>query len=643
VNLTGGDGQFRARVRFFVRGIVVFLALLPIVSATDAQAPPGPSSQEIIQFLTQTVSWYRSTQQERYLATEPSDLAFLADNRQTADQVVRLAFDFAKEEDQRRAKQSSTSSGGASSQGLSQYEGMVQSAAAADDLVKDTQAEVDSLRAKLAASPATKKRQVQTQLAETQSELDLFQARQQALHSMVEFLGGAATGKETGGLRAQIEELAHSVPAALTSGNTNQANSPAEQASPKTTDLSGGAPGLWALAGDLFRLSSKSRALANNVRATDALQASSQQLRVPLRNALKQLIQTGNQVAIQADTSDVTKLTSEKQQLDALTTQFKQISAALAPLGKQGILLDLYKRNLSSWQADVSSDFKDKSKSLLLKVLGLAGVLAVVFVIGEIWKRGIDRYVRDHRRRHQFLLMRRIMLWIALAIVLMFTFVTELGAVATFAGLITAGVAVALQNVIVSIVGYFFLIGKYGIRVGDRVQVGGVTGEVVEIGLVRFHLMELSSSEIDAEPTGRVVAFSNSVVFQSTAGLFKQIPGTDFIWHEISLKFAPENSYAAIRDRMEQAIDEAFADYRDSLERQRRQIETSLSAISTAELKPRIRVRFTVAAIEVVIRFPVASSKGGEIDGRIMSAVFGAVDRNPKLSLIGSSVPAVKA
>jgi len=62
------------------------------------------------------------------------------------------------------------------------------------------------------------------------------------------------------------------------------------------------------------------------------------------------------------------------------------------------------------------------------------------------------------------------------ALVLVFAFVTELGAVATFAGLITAGVAVALQNVIVSIVGYFFLIGKYGIRWETRVQVGRSNG-----------------------------------------------------------------------------------------------------------------------------------------------------------------------
>src|SRR5262249_38290443 len=152
-----------------------------------------------------------------------------------------------------------------------------------------------------------------------------------------------------------------------------------------------------------------------------------------------------------------------------------------------------------------------------------------------------------------------------------------------FAGLITAGVAVAMQNVIVSIVGYFFLIGKYGIRVGDRVQVGGVMGEVVEIGLARFHLMELSSDAPESEPTGRVVAFSNSVVFQSGGGIFKQIPGTNFVWHHLQMTFAPDSDYHVVRDRVNAAIERTFAAYRDALERQTRMMEQSLTSITASE------------------------------------------------------------
>jgi hypothetical protein len=83
--------------------------------------------------------------------------------------------------------------------------------------------------------------------------------------------------------------------------------------------------------------------------------------------------------------------------------------------------------------------------------------------------------------------------------------------------------------------------GKFGIRTSDRVQVAGVNGEVIEIGLIRFHVMELIGS--DVQPSGRVVAFSNAIVFQPTAALFRQIPATDFLWHETSVTLAADSDY----------------------------------------------------------------------------------------------------
>jgi small-conductance mechanosensitive channel len=204
-------------------------------------------------------------------------------------------------------------------------------------------------------------------------------------------------------------------------------------------------------------------------------------------------------------------------------------------------------------------------------------------------------------------------------------------------------VAVALQNVIVSIVGYFFLIGKFGIRVGDHVQVSGVSGEVVDIGLVRFHLMELGNGAADLQPTGRVVAFSNSIVFQPSSGLFKQIPGTSFLWHEANLTFAPDMDYHVIQQRITAAADAAFKDYSENMERQRRQMEYSLTSISAAALKPRVRLHFSASGIEVVVRFPVELHKAAEIDDRVMRELLDTVDREPRLRLIGTATSTVSA
>jgi small-conductance mechanosensitive channel len=210
----------------------------------------------------------------------------------------------------------------------------------------------------------------------------------------------------------------------------------------------------------------------------------------------------------------------------------------------------------------------------------------------------------------------------------------------TFAGLITAGVAVALQNVIVSVVAYFFLIGKYGIRVGDRVQIAAVTGEVVDIGLVRMHIMELGGPG-DSQPTGRVVAFSNSIVFQPS-GVFKQIPGTNFIWHEMKLTLASETDYHTARERITKTVQDALEEYKPSIEAQRQMMERSLSTITPAELHARVRLHYTAAGIEVTVRFPVELGKAAEIDERLMKEVLASLDSEPKLKLVSAEMSAAK-
>jgi len=247
-------------------------------------------------------------------------------------------------------------------------------------------------------------------------------------------------------------------------------------------------------------------------------------------------------------------------------------------------------------------------------------------------------YVQDTHRRHQFLVLRRIVIWSAAALTIAFSLATELGSLATFAGLITAGIAVALQNVILAIAGYFFLIGKYGVRIGDRVQVSGVTGDVVEIGLIRLYLMELTGEGNDRQPTGRIVVFSNSIVFQPNAGFYKQIPGTNFIWHEVTLILASDSDYRLAEKRLLEAVETVYASYHAGIEQQYRTMQESFHF--PMELpKPQSRLRLTQTGLEVVIRYPLDLEHSAAIDDKMTRELMDALARPPKLQLIGSGKP----
>jgi small-conductance mechanosensitive channel len=253
-------------------------------------------------------------------------------------------------------------------------------------------------------------------------------------------------------------------------------------------------------------------------------------------------------------------------------------------------------------------------------------MLAVVFAGAEVWRRAVLRYAHEPRRRYQLLMIRKVTTWVLVALIVGLTFVTQLSSFATFAGLLTAGLAVAMQSVLVSIVGYFFLIGKYGIRVGDRVQIGTVTGEVIDLGLVRMHLMELSSQG-PLGATGRVVAFANSIVFQASGGLFKQISGVDFAWHETTLALPAAADYALLKEKLLVAVNAVVKQYHDEIVRQTREIQkttsSNVAAVTTAS--PQVQLHFSQSAVEAVVRYPVPLQRAAEIDEQVSEAMLKAI------------------
>jgi len=618
-----------------------------LASLATAAAPPAPASAplsatQVLQFLGQTIDWYHGLTLQQQIATTPTDLATLYDNRQAAAQSVRLAFEFARAE--AGFIVDTTSANPAQGAVLSQYQSLSQLQARFDKQVQDTQAELESDRQKLATAAAKDHQQLQSQISELQGELDLAGARRDAVHSMLDFLTDSSTnGLGASGLRAQIEALARAVPGmAQAPASAGGASAPATPAAANTAAAAVPAKktetsGIWNLTADAFALEAKIHSIDGLIQQTDALAATANKLRAPYVAELKALSVRGDTLGKQADSANSSTLQDERAQLDELAGQFKRLAAAVIPLSKQAVLLQLYSKSLDNWKDAVRVDLRADLRSLALRVGSLTVVLVIVIAGAELWRRAVYRYVSDPRRRYQFLLMRRFVFWLMLAVILAFSFASSVGSIVTFAGLITAGVAVAMQGVIVAIVGYFFLIGKFGIRVGDRVQIGGVTGEVIDVGLVRFHLMELGGGSGADGPTGRVVAFSNSIVFQTGAGLFKQIHGTNFVWHEITLTLAAQADYADVKKRLLAAVDSALADFQEEIERQTQEIARTVISTPVGRLHPKVQLRLTAAGTEAVIRYPVDLKNAADIDERVAREVMQALEQDPKVQLAGGA------
>jgi hypothetical protein len=254
------------------------------------------------------------------------------------------------------------------------------------------------------------------------------------------------------------------------------------------------------------------------IRLTGDFLLATKNIRNPMSGFITRVLQqaaTGN-----LQTSNLSSLREQKSQLDALTLELKAFSPAIVALDKQKALLEEYESHLLPWQTAVASQYRRAWKKLAIRVLIVALIVGLLFGMGEISRRLALGRIQDPNRRRVISMFHRLLTLFAIAVVAVFSVASDWSSLATYFGLLTAGMAVALQNVILATLGYLVLMGKRGIRIGDRIQVSGITGVVINMGMLQFQLREF---DVQKEHfTGHVATFSNSLVFVSPAiGLLK--------------------------------------------------------------------------------------------------------------------------
>jgi small-conductance mechanosensitive channel len=229
-----------------------------------------------------------------------------------------------------------------------------------------------------------------------------------------------------------------------------------------------------------------------------------------------------------------------------------------------------------------------------------------------------------------------------MGVVLILGFVSEFSSLATFAGFITAGLAVGLQTVLLSVAAYFFLVGRWGIRVGDRISVAGVTGDVVDVSLVRLYLMELAGTGVDLYQTGRIVVFANSVLFQPTTPLFKQLPGTEYAWHELAVDLHPGGDYKLVQEKVLEAVRSVYEQYRDYFARQHGDAERRID-IQVRLPEPHGQLQSSDTGLESVVRYPVGLDRVAEVDDKVIRKMIEVIEQQSGLKEAISGFPRIRA
>lgn len=390
--------------------------------------------------------------------------------------------------------------------------------------IKQLEKNLANINVRLRNSTGRTRSLLLTQRENITGELNLAKAQSELVGTLEQTVKSSSDAETSSGLHKKIDNLMRSVASLNPQPIIPDKDADKAAATPAVDSAEADAVenkgGLFQLGTNLLSQWRKQAQMRLVKQQIKDLRVLTSEMRKQLRDTLQSIAKSGNTLA--QETGQNKTLQQQRDDFDTLVTNFKTLSTSVAPLSQTSFWLDSAKQNMKDWQ-NVSEEMLRKTAQQFLIHLGILGIAILIPVIlSEIARRMTLKYVKDTRRQRQLRLVRRVIFGIVIVLIIMLNLVSEFGSLATFAGFLTAGIAVALQNVILSIVAHFFFFGRYGVRAGDRVTVGGVTGDVTQVGMVRLYLMEIEGTGDDTRPTGRIVAFPNSILFQPTA-FFKHI------------------------------------------------------------------------------------------------------------------------
>lgn len=682
-----------------------FLCSALLLSQSAAQHPatgsitgigrPPTSGKQLLNHVELVLRWYRQWTGTDISVGRVGEELYIENGQTIARDAVKLEFQSALAQASLIGSASAKPAPPSPSlQGAIDAETLLQTSRSIGPQIQTLRTNLDAVNKKLINAPARQRKELLAQRDTLQGQLELALALQQNLQKLTSFMevaensSGAATE-----LTTKILALQRTVPAIGVGAVQIPIEVAKPLASPRKLSTSQQAvqqhgnnadTGLIEQVGQLFRLTSSLRTIDQLTDQTALVQRSTQALRAPLLAALRATLREGQldiqaipavaangskqavnstsarqlrtpasgapQQKTQTPSEGITSSSTEGSQsavpMQLLVQRFRLLSEATLPLSKQMILLDQSQANLTQLENSIEREYAAILRAVIVRVAIILFSLGLIWLFSELWRRATFRYVRDARRRRQFLVLRRVVTGFCMGVVILLGFVSEFSSLATYAGLITAGIAVALQTVILSVAAYFFLVGRYGVRVGDRITVVysgaiGVSGEVLDIGLVRFYMLELTGSGIDMQPTGRICVFPNSVLLQTTP-LFKQIPGTEYAWRELALPLHPETDVELAERELLATVNGLYAEYRPVLEKQLASVENLLD-VRMEVPTPYTRVRFSGTGLEAIVRYPIPLRQSAQLDDRVIMELMATLQKNQSIRLAVGAAPELRS
>lgn len=465
-----------------------------------------------------------------------------------------------------------------------------------DDRIKAEQKEVARLKQRLATAGEKQKASLQAELQLQEAMLEVDQEDLDAAHQELIRAGGDP--------RAVVQRLIeqHEIWSRAQSADARPVPPKAEQEPESRTVLV------------QFRAW---RQLSTTKQALNKARVEVKELAITVANLRQQQLQPA--AAPQspgAQTAPATRASNVEGSAE-LVTMLKQVADEqknLAELDRRADDLQQLDTVYSEWEALIQRRRHTHLLTILQGTFWVVIFLLPVVLANSLVSVLVSRLVPQSRRRHTFSVVARFViqaLGLTLALLVIFGPPSQIATVLALAG---AGLTVALKDFIVAFFGWFILMGRNGIRTGDWVEINGIGGEVIEVGLLHTVLLETGNWSDAGHPTGRKVTFVNS--FAIEGHYFNFSTTGQWLWDEIDVPIpAGADPYPIAEAVQKDVLEETGNNMRMAEQEWQRSVPAHVAKSFSAA--PDISVRPTPLGVDVIVRYITRAHERYETRSRL--------------------------
>jgi small-conductance mechanosensitive channel len=253
-------------------------------------------------------------------------------------------------------------------------------------------------------------------------------------------------------------------------------------------------------------------------------------------------------------------------------------------------------------------------------------VLVVYLFVRQVSRKVVARTVEDSLSRYQVTNALSYLFGGLALIALIRVWFQELTGLATYLGLLSAGIAIALQDALTNLAGWVFILTRRPFRVGDRIQIGAHAGDIIDIRIFRFVMLEIGNWVDGDQSTGRVIAVPNGWVFKNSVASYDD--GFGYVWNELSVTVTFESDWRKAKEVLTRAVTE-HAEKLSEDAKERIAMAADRYHIKFSKLTPVVWTKMTEHGVTLTMRYLCKPRERRSSSSEVWEAVLEAIHPLP--------------